>query len=462
MPDIDYDVVVVGAGGAGLAAAVSAADAGASVLLVEAADRVGGSTALSGGSFMAAGTAQQAAAGYPDDSAAEFFDYYLTFNRWDVDPGFVRMFTERAAPTLTWLESLGVEFRPERLYRAGRERAPRSHRPTGAGRAIIDALRSAVNNRSVDLALGNRVEDLLIEEQGRVSGVRARGDEVRAWSVVLTTGGFARNPQLLARYFPDATRAGEDVWSPAAPTCVGDGLRLGESAGAGTTGTNHGELITSTGFSRDLEAFPPGWLVYVSQAGRRFVDECGPYTVVTPLALARGDSYWAVLDDAACQSAAPDPNSPTGAGSWVTDRILEQVAAGRVRKASTIAELAAVTGIDEAGLTGTIARYNADCAAGFDSQFCKDLKAMKPVSAPPFYAVRMRPLVVAGTGYGLRIDPHAHVLSGDTGAVIPGLYAAGEVCGNVLGPQYLGGGNAVGNALIFGRIAGQTGASDQR
>jgi fumarate reductase flavoprotein subunit len=117
MPDVD--IVIVGGGGAGLAAAVTAADEGASVLVVEAAGDVGGATALAGGSFMAAGTAQQAALGHPDDSADEFYDYYMTFNRWDADPAVVRRFCDRAAPTLRWLEGLGVEFPPGSLYRAG-------------------------------------------------------------------------------------------------------------------------------------------------------------------------------------------------------------------------------------------------------------------------------------------------------------------------------------------------------
>ncbi|MFC5750815.1 FAD-dependent oxidoreductase [Actinomadura rugatobispora] len=459
MPDVD--IVIVGAGGAGLAAAVSAADEGASVLVVEAADRVGGATALAGGSFMAAGTAQQAAAGHPGDSADEFYDYYMTFNRWDADPAVVRRFCDRAEPTLRWLEGLGVEFAPENLYRAGLERSPRSHRPTGAGRAIVRALGAACAERGIEIALGNRVDGLTAED-GRVTGVRARGEDLTAAAVVLTTGGFGANPDMVAAHYPDAARGGGEVWSPAPATCAGDGIALAEGAGAGTTGRNHGELLLTPGFGRDLEPFVPGWLVYVTEDGRRFVNELAPHTVITPLALTHGDACWAVFDDAACRSAAAAPDAPFGAGSWVAGTLLAEAERGRVRTAPTIAGLAARTGMDPVTLAATVARYNADCAAGADSRFFKDPAVMKPIAAPPFYAVRMVPSVVAVTGYGLRTDPDARVLRAADGEPVPGLYAAGEVSGSVLGAQYVGGGNAVGSALIFGRIAGRAAAAGPR
>jgi fumarate reductase flavoprotein subunit len=453
----DVDIVIVGAGGAGLSAAITASDEGASVLVVEAADQVGGATALAGGSFMAAGTAQQAAAGYADDSADEFYDYYMTFNRWDADPAVVRRFCVRAEPTMRWLERLGVEFLPGNLYRAGLERSPRSHRPTGGGLAIVQALRAACAARKVEIALGNRVDGLVIEDD-RVTGVQARGEDLTASSVILTTGGFGANADMIDAQYPDAARGGGDIWSPAPATCVGDGIALAEKAGAGTTGRNHGELLLTPGFGRDLEPFVPGWLVYATEDGRRFVNELAPHTVITPLVLARGDTCWVVFDDAACRSAAPPPDARWGAGSWVADTLLAEAERGRVARAATIAGLAGLTGMDPIALNATVHRYNADCAAGADTQFFKDPEAIKPISTPPFYAVRMRPSVVAVTGYGLRTDPDARVLRAADGVPVPGLYAAGEVSGSVLGAQYVGGGNAVGSALIFGRIAGRTAA----
>ena len=209
--------------------------------------------------------------------------------------------TPRSA--LRWLEGLGVEFRPENVYRAGLEPAPRSHRPTGGGLAVVQALRSACEKHpGIEIALGNRV-DALLTEGDRVVGVRARNEGLTAHSVVITTGGFGSNPELVKMHYPDANRAGEGVWSPVPGTCVGDGLKIAEAVGAGATGTNHGELLLSTGFSHDLEPFVPGWLVYVTDRGHRFVNELAPHIVITPLALTHGDSCWAILDEAARSSA---------------------------------------------------------------------------------------------------------------------------------------------------------------
>lgn len=458
MPDVD--VVVIGSGAAGLSAALTAARGGASVLVVDSADRVGGASALSGGSFMAAGTAQQAAAGYPGDTAGAFHDYYLSFNRWDADPAVARRFCDAAGSTLRWLEGLGVEFLPENVYRAGLEPAPRSHRPTGGGLAVVQALRTALEKHpGVEFALGNRV-DALLTEGDLVTGVRARNEDLTAYAVIIATGGFGSNPELVKRHYPDAGRAGEGVWSPAPATCVGDGLKIAEAVGAGVTGTNHGELLLSTGFSRDLEPFVPGWLVYVTGRGHRFVSELAPHTVITPLMLTHGDSCWAVLDEAARQSATGAADARFGAGSWTADTLAGEVKRGRVHSARTIPELARKAGINPVGLAATVTRYNADCAAGHDSRFFKDPSALKPVSTPPFYAVRLRPMVVAVTGYGLAIDPDARVLQGADLTPVPGLYAAGEVCGSLLGAQYVGGGNAFGGAVVFGRIAGRTAVTD--
>jgi fumarate reductase flavoprotein subunit len=455
---LDFDVIVVGGGGGGLAAAATAAEAGATVLVAEAAPRIGGATALSGGSFMAAGTPAQAAAGYPGDTVDEFFDHYLTFNRWQADPAVARRFCEQATPTMAWLTGLGVDFRPENLYRAARERVPRSHRPTGGGLAIVDALHRACRASGVEFALGNRVDDLIVRD-GRVAGVRSRGEELTADAVIITTGGFGSTPEFIREHFPNAA---PEAWSPEPATCVGDGLGLGARVGAATGGRNRGELLLSTGFARDLEPFVPGWLVYLTPDGRRFVNEAAPYTVIAPTLLERAGWCWAILDDAARSSATAPVDARWGVGSWVGDVLQAQTRNGRVLTADTVAGLAAATQMPLLTLAATIDRYNSDCRAGVaDSRFGKDPGAMKPVATPPFHAVRLRPLVVAVTGYGLQIDADARVLREADGEPVPGLYAAGEVTGNVIGAQYLGGGNAIGSALIFGGIAGRAAAADR-
>ena len=128
----DYDVVVIGGGAAGLSAALAAADDGASVLLVDADTRVGGSSRLSGGHFYAAGTSLQKAAGV-EDSAEAMFEHYMTLNQWLVDPAVVRRYCDLSAPTLEWVSALGVKYPVEGLYRSGVGSVPRGHPPEGAG-----------------------------------------------------------------------------------------------------------------------------------------------------------------------------------------------------------------------------------------------------------------------------------------------------------------------------------------
>jgi fumarate reductase flavoprotein subunit len=460
--DTDFDLVVVGAGGAGLAAAATAAGDGARVLLVDAAREPGGSTALSGGSFMAAGTHVQDEAGHPGDSVAEFVDYYLALNQWQVDPAVVRRFCERATPTLTWLEELGVQFSAQGLYRAQLERFPRSHRPVGAGQALVDALLSRCRDARVDMALGNRVEALVTDE-GRVAGVRAGGEEVSCHAVVIATGGFGNNQDLLAAHLPEFMRAGEWVWSPAPDTCRGDGLSLGLSAGAGATGDNRGEVLLTPGFGHELEPFLPGWLVFVNRDGRRFVNEAAPYAALSRLVCAEGGRCWVVMDESIRASAKPNAASAMfGGGSWTADFLQARIVDGRIPTAGTLAELAQQIGVPAAMLESTVRRYNTDAVSGGDSRFGKGAADMKPLVRAPYYGIEVRAAVVALTGYGLRIDPDARVLAALDDEPIPGLYAAGEVTGSLLGPLYLGGGNAIGNALVFGRIAAQSALADQR
>ena len=162
----DYDVVVVGGGGAGMSAAITAADEGARVLLVESEGALGGSTALSGGVFYAAGTPVQRECGI-EDSAEALFDHYLALNQWAVDPAVAWRLCEDAAPTLDWLVGLGVEFRPDDLYPSGIERVARGHKASGKGAAIAAVLAENVRQRDIDVALGHRV-DALLQDGGRV------------------------------------------------------------------------------------------------------------------------------------------------------------------------------------------------------------------------------------------------------------------------------------------------------
>ena len=459
MSDVDYDVVVIGAGGAGLAAAVAAAEAGASVIVLEAGTQVGGSTALAGGSFMAAGTAAQRELGFEGDTADDMFDYFMTFNQWRLEPSVIRAFCDEAIPTMDWLIGHGITYPAAGLYRSGLESAPRSHRAAGGGQAYVDALLAASRDLDVDIALDNRVDELLVDD-GRVVGAIARGEAVRAHAVVLASGGFAANRELVAAHYPDADAAGDLVWSPCPETNRGDGVRLAQSVHASMAGTNHGDVLLTAGVTKDLEPYPPGWLVYVNRDGRRFVDESASYTVMTGLFREQGGSAWCIFDEASRRDAKADPSSPFGAGTWVAETIEIAAKEGLILQADDLDGLAAATGVNPAGLRTTVDRYNADCASGRDSRFFKAPAHLRPIAESPFYAAELRPAVPVVTAYGPRIDADAAVLD-VADRPISGLFAAGEVTGNVLGEQYIGGGNAIGSALIFGRIAGRSAAASR-
>jgi len=330
-----------------------------------------------------------------------------------------------------------------------------SHQPAGGGQAVTAALLMAARRAGVEIALGNRVTRLLADG-GRVRGVESRGEHLSAYAVVLASGGFAHSEELLAQYYPGfAAEAGH--WSPAAETNVGDGLRMGRAVGAAIAGWNPGVAVLTPGLSRDRDPFPPGWLVYVNQHGQRFINECAPYSVIALAAARQPGGVWNIFDEATRRDG-PVSREPTlSGGVWTAEAIADGVRLGRIMRAGTLADLARQAGIDSAILARTIARYNAGCDNGGDREFLKGPAVMRPVREPPFYAAQVRPLAMSLTCHGAKIHPDARVL--DTRSeTIPGLFAAGEVVGNLIGEHYLGGGKAVGGALTFGRIAGRSAA----
>jgi fumarate reductase flavoprotein subunit len=459
----DTDVIVIGGGGAGMSAAIEAHDAGARVLLVEAAGQLGGSTALSGGVYYAAGTSVQRAAGVHGDTADAMHEYYLTLNQWRVDPAVVRRLCDGAAPGVEWLISLGVDFKPQALYKSGVESVPRGHQAHGNGAAIAAALERAVRGRpGIEIALGNRALALLFRD-GAVRGVRADGEDATAASVVLASGGFGHSAELLARHYPEATAAGDWAWCISAPTCVGDGLEMAVQVGASIGGDNRGLLLTTPGFHKQLEVYVPGWIAYVNSEGRRFVNETAAYAVMAGVIKEEGGKCFAVFDEASRAQAKPAPEFADAFASgvlplnWVADVLAQQIAQGKILRGATLEELAKQAGIAPGALVSTAARINADCAAGRDSAFFKDPRQLRPISTPPFYAAEIRPAIICLTSCGPRITPDTRVLDQNE-RPIPGLFAAGEVTGNVLGDRYIGGGNSIANAIVFGRVAGRSAA----
>jgi fumarate reductase flavoprotein subunit len=391
--------------------------------------------------------------GVEGDTADAMFDYYAVVNRWRMDPPVVRTLCDHASDGVDWLMGLGVEFPVELLHRTGMERIPRGHRAKGDGAAIAAALERACRERDIAIVLDHAVERLLMGG-GAVTGVATADEEITATSVIITTGGFGQHPDRLRSHYPQAAAA-QWTWSVAAAGSRGDALAFAAQAGAAVDGHDHGLLVPTPGLAKASQHLP-GWLVYVNSAGRRFMDESSYLSVASQRMADQGGQCYALVDEEMRRGNGAQPafgDLFTGDEPMWTEQLQEQADGGLVFRAQTIPDLARLVGIDPGALEATVARYNAGCGRGDDDQFMKDARYLQALSAPPYYAVVVRPSVVALTGCGVRIDASARVLdTHDT--PIPGLYAAGEATGNILGDIYIGSGNSIAGAIVFGRIAG--------
>ncbi|HEU5265046.1 MAG TPA: FAD-dependent oxidoreductase, partial [Jatrophihabitans sp.] len=383
--DRDFDVVVVGSGAAGLAAALSACENGAgSVLVAEAEGVVGGSSRLSGGLTMGAGTRYQRALGIEDDADALFHDY-LQLNQWQVDSAVVRRLADLCGPTVEWLGDLGVEFYPDLVF-GGDERVPRVHCPIGRGQGVVDVLARRCRERRVEFALGQRVDRLLTED-GAVVGVGVGDDTVRAGAVIIAAGGFGNNPAKLAEFFPSAADTGW-AWYIGADGSRGDHLDLGAQVDAQVAGYDRGLRLLHAGFAKIYEAYLPGWLVLVNREGRRFCDETAPYGIMDGLIRTQDDVAYAIFDQAILDAATAagvarykqkiPGSTKKQSPHWNADVVAAMVDEGKVVRAGSVEGLASALRLPADQLTVAVDRYNIAAKAGEDSDYLKDPKFLEP------------------------------------------------------------------------------------
>lgn len=470
----DFDVIVVGSGAAGLSAAIEARVAGATVMLIEADDHLGGATRNSTGVVYAVQTTVQATKGVEDHPDA-FYDYIMTLNQHAVRPDLMRRYADESANMLDWLIETGVEFPVNMLVDSDVSGVQRGHTSKTFGLGIADALINRAGAIGVESALGTRIDGLLMED-GRVTGIRTGDTELRAGSVILATGGFGNNPEMLKKWFPSAAYHGDRTWAVHidAPFIQGDAITIGERIGAQITGYDKGLIQPSPCFSKNVEAFLPPWVVAVNREGKRFMAEWESYAVCGYLINEQTDRRcWAIFDHPALVAGGEDLsytdpyNSGLAISSWEEHTIETELAKGAgskgvVHKAGTIEDLATEAGLDPAALGETIRVYNRDIEEhGEDRQFRKDGNGhpLPPVKTGPFYAVEVRPAIVGFTAAGLDVDIDGRVR--DTrGIAIPGVFAAGEVLGCFHGKRYGGGGMSIGSAVLFGRDAGRIAAEE--
>ncbi|NKZ02289.1 FAD-dependent oxidoreductase [Actinomadura latina] len=445
-------VLVLGAGLAGCAALLAAAEAGQYALLLEKTSDIGGSTVKSAGLSAFAGTDEQAEQGIAD-SVGLLREDLLDIGGRRNDPALVDLYCEHQLATYRWLKEHGVRY--GEIHAASGQSAPRSH-PSDTTH-MLERLLKAAGERGARIML-NAPAARLPHDGSRVTGVRlADGREVRADAVVLATGGFSMNPDLLATFAPQM----EHALRQGGTGNQGDGLKMAMALGAGlrdtpyikgTYGHFHVEHPDEDGTG--ILAVYKG-AIAVNREGRRFVDESKNYKEIGDAALVQpGVTTWQVFDARTMAQANDEVPIYEFAG---------RERAGMLLKAGTIAGLEAEIGLPEGSLRRTVAEYNAAIERGGPDPFGRvrlsgGVGEPAPIDRPPFYAHPSGTVVLA-TYCGLTVDIRMRVLDW-WGEPIGRLYAAGEITGGFHGAGYMTG-TSIGKAGVFGRLAGRNAAAEE-
>ncbi len=411
--DLETDVVVVGFGGAGACAAIEAAKAGASVLLLEKTEVSGGSTAISGGIVLAAGTPLQKSMGI-EDNAEEMFKYVKACGQGRADDALIKVVTDMSAANIAWLESLGAEFPKELLAMSGMEDEPeytkvtptrkRGHRVKGTGSALFKVLYNAVKaeknikimtktegvrliTRPSASDANSEVVGIVVKRSGKLANIHARK------AVILTTGGVMSGEPTkawLQDYSPNVA-----LTVPAGSlSATGDGYRMGMYCGAAMSGLNTGGFLPSVLFPGqkmggivyvNIWGLPN---IYVRQDGTRFCNEGAYYVLVSEEMFAKNaTTAYCIFDSETLKKAlemVPKGIEATRTLALGIDpgNMDKGVAGGYVWKGSSIAELAKNVGIDASSLEKTVSTYNGNAEAGKDAEFNRK-KGLAPLKTAP-------------------------------------------------------------------------------
>ena len=465
----EYDVIVVGFGVAGGAAAIEARRAGASVLILEQQTRGGGATANSEGTiYFGGGTRVQKANGF-EDSLQNMHDHVKAAAGPTADPEKVRLYCENSLGHFDFFLSCGIEFKDtyyeekvifpptdDCLIYSGNEQAwpfveeakpvPRGHKPMkegSAGTYLMESLIETFEKEGGEIRNEAKVKTLVRDDaDGRVVGVIATIDgedlALRAkGGVILTTGGFVMNKEMLARFAPHLLRCKYPIGSDG---CDGSGIRMGMGAGGNAINMHEGLMTTPY--------FPPNTHIsglLVDARGSRFVNEDCYHGRVTDAILTKADGQaFLIVDDA------------------LYDEEKQFVPYPMAAVEETLGELEASLGIPTGELVHTVEAYNAAAATtGEDPTFHKASKWVTPLDNPPYAALDLsvdNSIWAAFTLGGLDTKPTGEVLSVD-GEVIPGLFAAGRAsAGLTRSGRHYASGMSIGGGSFFGRMAGRTAA----
>lgn len=490
---VDADVVVVGAGGAGMTAAITAAAEGKSVVILESQSMVGGNSVRATGGMNAGKTVYQdenefgesagvektlktAAEKYADNETitalaktvseqwaayqADPTGYFDSVELMELDtmiggkgindPELVETLCANSADAIDWLDEHGITLHNVSSF--GGASVKRIHRPVNAegktvsvGSYMIPLLQENCEKAGVKMMLDTTATEILTDANGAAVGVKATGASgetvtVNAKAVVLATGGFGANLDMVVKYKPEL----KGFMTTNAPGIQGQGIEMAQAIGAATVDMDQIQIhptVEANTAALITEGLRGDGAILINEEGQRFIDEVGTRDVVSAAEIAQTGSYsWLVVDQAMADASS--------------------VIQGYIKKGYTVTgvtyeELGKAMGVDAAAFAETMEKWNGYVEAKNDPDFGRTSFA-NPLNTAPYYAVK----VTAGVHHtmgGLKINANTEVLN-EKGEVIPGLFAAGEVTGGVHGANRLGG-NAVADFTVFGRIAGAA-ASD--
>ncbi len=462
--DAEVDVVIVGAGGTGLAAAIEAADTGAETMLLEKqASMFDCSSALSAGVLSFAGTDFQRKLGI-EDSNGKLYQDIMDVGEWKNDPKLVSAYVNNQLDTYNWLTNLGVKW--DACIRGAGMSVPRGHSVDPV--QLIRVLTEAAKKRGVMILYQARVTGLLSNEKKRVAGVRVEETTVTTLvkarkGVVLATGGFSRDTERLRSLEPRYVTL---CIATSGKGHTGDGHRMAKELGAYERDIEYvkpsfGEHVTGTSVVEYSFLYYYGAII-VNNNGKRYVNESLSYKDIGVATLDQPDGIGLQifdhkrLDEAVKRTEERKALTPP-------ELVIEGLDEGRIAllvKGNTIKELASQLNVRPEVLKETVDRYNSYVDGGKDLEFGRttlvgNIGNIIKVDTPPFYAYESKNMWPATFG-GTAVDENMHVLS--THGKIAGLYAAGEMVGGFHGASYHTG-TALGKAVIFGRIAGRNAAT---
>ncbi|MFR5428527.1 MAG: flavocytochrome c, partial [Parasutterella excrementihominis] len=440
------DVLVVGAGGAGLAAAVRASELGAEVILIEQNAHLGGNTLISGGFLGVVDPIRQAPLGITDSEEKHFQDIWYNGDKI-ANPALVRKLVHEAPRMLSWLEAKGVKFQDEVIEIYG-SHFPRCHKPIFPnGTAYVRALSGALMQRKVNVLTETKAIELVEDDNGRIIGIKAasKGNEffIRARKgVILAAGGFGANLKTVAAF--DSRLKG--LPSNCSSGSTGDMLFAARKIGASVVDLTEIQClpgpISNKGirvrFHNDVRRF-----VFVNDEGKRFVDERARRDELKEKILVqKNKSCYCIIDSDGLETL----------DLLVRRDAIRAAETGDAVKAQSLEELASALNIPAETLINTIKERNAEITSD------KPQSRRFPILKAPFWAARVGMRIHYTMG-GLQINEKAQCLK--EGKTIPGLYAAGEITGGIHGRNRIGG-NGLADAFTFGMIAAENLVSESQ